>query len=65
MQQSKPLDWTKSVAYLLGADDVPTCPKHEIRLVTDYFEAANEVPEYELGWCPLCKKHYSFILDQD
>jgi hypothetical protein len=65
MSQLKPLDWTKLVAQVLGPDDLPTCPRHGIRLATDYFESEGGVPEYELGWCPLCKKHHSFVFDQD
>jgi hypothetical protein len=61
MQPSNPTDWTKTAALLLGPDDLPTCPKHGIRLATDYFEAEGESPEYELGECRLCKKHYTFV----
>ena len=27
----------EGVLYLLGPDDLPACPKHGIRLVTDFF----------------------------
>jgi hypothetical protein len=54
-----------SAAIILGPDDLPMCPKHGIRLVTDYFETQDEVPQYELGYCPLCKKHYYFEFGED
>jgi len=63
MQPFATMASTELHPYLLGPDDLPMCPKHGIRLVTDYFESADGVPEYELGWCPMCKKHYRFELE--
>ena len=48
--------------YSLGADDLPTCPKHGIRVVTDFFVAEDGLT-YERGKCPLCKKTYHFYVD--
>ncbi len=51
--------------YLIGPDDMPTCPKHGIRLITDYFPAEGEEPEHEIGHCPLCKTHYRFEMGDE
>jgi hypothetical protein len=53
------------LAHMLGPDDLPMCPKHGVRLATDYFESKDGVPEYELGYCPMCKRHYRFEFEQD
>ena len=53
------------IAYQLGPDDLPLCPKHGIRLATDYFPENENEPEHELGYCSLCKKHYFFVLVPD
>ena len=52
-------------AFILGPEDIPLCPKHGIRLATDYFEHDDGTPAYELGFCPLCKLHYCFELTED
>lgn len=54
-----------NTSIMLGPDDMPTCPKHGIRLITDYFPAEGEEPEYEIGHCPLCKRHYRFEVEAE
>ena len=49
--------------YVLGPDDLPACPTHGIRLVTDFF-TGDDGKEYELGKCPLCKRTYTFSMDE-
>lgn len=51
---------TEGNAILLNWDDLPVCPKHGIRLQTDYFPAQGDEPEHELGRCNLCRKLYRF-----
>ena len=46
----------EGVLYLLDPDDLPACPKHGIRLVTDFF--------VERGACQLCKKSYCFAIEE-
>jgi hypothetical protein len=48
--------------YTLGPDDMPTCPTHGTRVVTDFFVAEDGLT-YERGKCPLCKKTYSFWVE--
>ena len=50
--------------YSLGVDDMPTCPQHGIRVVTDFF-AAEDGLTYERGKCPLCKKTYHFYVEEE
>ena len=50
--------------YSLRADDLPTCPKHGIRVVTDFFVAEDGLT-YERGKCPLCKKTYHFYVEEE
>jgi hypothetical protein len=53
----------EGVLYLLGPDDLPACPKHGIRLVTDFF-VAEHGEEVERGKCPLCNKSYLFQIEE-
>ena len=53
----------EGVLYLLGPDDLPACPKHGIRLVTDFF-VSDEGQEVERGACQLCKKSYCFAMEE-
>ncbi len=57
----------KEVTYTLGRDDLPTCPKHGIRIVTDFFYADKEkgIPDHEIGVCPICKIFYCFDLEDE
>jgi len=48
---------------LLGPDDLPACPKHGIRLVTDFF-VSDEGQEVERGACQLCRKSYCFAIEE-
>lgn len=48
--------------YSLGANDLPICSKHGIRVVTDFYVAEDGLT-YERGKCPLCKKTYHFYID--
>jgi hypothetical protein len=48
--------------YTLGPDDMPTCPRHGTRVVTDFFVAEDGLT-YERGKCELCKKTYHFWVD--
>jgi hypothetical protein len=41
---------------------MPTCPTHGTRVVTDFFVAEDGLT-YERGKCPLCKKTYSFWVE--
>lgn len=47
--------------YLLGADDLPCCPKHGMRLVTDPYEM--DGVDYEVGGCPICDVTYTFEVE--
>lgn len=50
---------------LLGPDDMPTCPVHGVRIVTDYIEGDEEDPyPREVGPCPICRKVYRFESDE-
>ncbi len=49
--------------YSLGVDDMPTCPQHGIRVVTDFFVAEDGLT-YERGKCTLCKKTYHFYVEE-
>ena len=50
---------------LLGEDDMPTCPVHGVRVVTDYVEASEDDPfPHEVGTCKLCRKTYRFESDE-
>lgn len=53
----------EGVLYLLGPDDLPACPKHGIRLVTDFF-VSDEGREVERGACQLCRKSYCFAIEE-
>lgn len=49
--------------YVLGQDGMPACPTHGIRLVTDFFTSeAGE--QFERGKCPLCKRTYTFVIEE-
>jgi hypothetical protein len=50
--------------YSLGQDDMPTCPTHGIRIITDYFVAEDGLT-YERGKCPLCKRTYHFYVEEE
>jgi hypothetical protein len=49
--------------YSLGQDDMPTCPTHGIRIITDFFVAEDGLT-YERGKCPLCKRTYHFYVEE-
>lgn len=49
--------------FLLGEDDLPHCPKHGLRLVTDWHEEDGVV--YEVGGCPICDKMYTFEVEKE
>jgi len=49
--------------FLLGADDMPHCPKHGLRLLTDPQE--RDGVHYEVGGCPICDKTYTFEIEGD
>ena len=51
--------------YVLGPDDLPMCPKHGIRLITDFFRGEVGEPDYELGECKLCKRIYRFEVSDE
>lgn len=44
----------------LTPDDLPMCPKHGIRIVTDFIVDGHGL-EYERGPCPLCGRTYTFV----
>jgi hypothetical protein len=49
----------------LNEDDLPMCPKHGIRLPTDFFDETPETPEHEVGYCILCKRHYMYTMRKE
>ena len=54
---------TNLLFYVLGQDDMPACPTHGIRLVTDFFtSAAGE--QFERGKCQLCNRTYTFVIEE-
>jgi hypothetical protein len=48
--------------YTLGIDDMPTCPKHGTRVITDFI-VSDDGLTYDSGKCQLCKKTYHFYLE--
>lgn len=46
---------------ILSPDDQPTCPKHGVRIPTDFFKT-EKGEEFERGKCPLCNQTYSFLV---
>jgi len=56
---------TNTVLIHLNDTDIPMCPKHGIRLPTDFIEATEESPEHEVGYCQLCKKTYTYMTRED
>jgi hypothetical protein len=52
-----------NTTFLLGADDMPHCPKHGLRLVTEPHE--RDGVHYEVGGCPICDKTYTFEIEGD
>jgi hypothetical protein len=50
--------------FILGPDDMPTCPKHGTRVITDFF-VADDGLVYERGKCQLCKKTYHFYIEEE
>lgn len=50
--------------YTLGPDDMPTCPRHGTRVVTDFFIAEDGLT-YERGKCQLCRKIYHFYVEEE
>lgn len=56
---------TNPFTILLGADDMPTCPVHGTRVITDYIEATEADPiPHEIGRCNLCRKMYRYESDE-
>ena len=55
----------EQLSYALGPDDLPMCPKHGIRLITDFFRGEVGAPDYEIGECKLCRRLYRFELSED
>lgn len=50
---------------LLEEDDLPVCPVHGTRIITDYIEANDYDPiPHEVGRCQLCRKVYRFETDE-
>ena len=50
--------------FTLGPDDMPTCPRHGVRIATDFFVAEDGLT-YERSKCPVCKKTYSFWVEEE
>lgn len=50
--------------YTLGPDDMPTCPRHGTRVITDFFVAEDGLT-YERGKCPMCQKTYTFLTETE
>lgn len=52
----------REVIHLLGQFDLPCCPRHGIRLATDFF-VSEDGEELERGKCGLCNKSYVFEVE--
>lgn len=50
--------------YTLGPDDMPTCPRHGTRVVTDFFVAEDGLT-YERGKCLMCRKTYHYYVEDE
>lgn len=48
---------------ILSPDDQPTCPKHGVRVPTDFF-VGEKGEEFERGKCPLCNRMYTFVIEE-
>lgn len=49
----------------LNEDDLPMCPKHGIRLPTDFIDQTPQTPAHEVGYCQLCKRTYTYMTRED